>query len=201
MFLSLKRRSTESPPSGLSSKRVPETFQNSNNLSSTSISGTNLLLSDGQYWRQFWPYLPQPGAMVWLRHAGVFYCGHLISCMPELNMFSVRPNDGSQRLFTRGIEDILPADAHPFAVLPSTDDVDMPSAAVCYEPELDCLATPRPSCAPHEKVPCNSSLASSLTSSYSFPLYIDAGLSRWVWLIIPMENKCLCHWDKWQIMQ
>ncbi|KAF6768698.1 hypothetical protein AHF37_03218 [Paragonimus kellicotti] len=115
-----------------------------------------------------WSAVPQSGDFVWIRYAGNVTYGQLVHCMPELNMFTVRPDDGGlTRLVTRGIEDILPFTYEHSPLSPPGDDewdVDLHS----------CAATLIVSSSAGELAPCYSGCVDAPTSLRS-PLFIDAG--------------------------
>lgn len=90
--------------------------------SSAELSNLN---KDGvhRYWRR-WVSAPEPGTYVWIRYGDSVCYGQLVYCMPELNMYTIRPSEGgSSRLVTRGIEDILPGGTFSQSDLnPPSDD-------------------------------------------------------------------------------
>ncbi|KAA0184009.1 hypothetical protein FBUS_07023 [Fasciolopsis buskii] len=126
----------------------------------------------------------QPGDPVWVRYSGTVSFGQLMHCMPELNMYTVRSdNDGSTRLVTRGIEDILPISNAVSPSSPPGDSEWKQNSSFC---ETELLAFGE-----HQQLlSCYRDCSVPLTSLAS-PLYIDASersCSRYVYLylFVPM---------------
>ncbi|CAL8104513.1 unnamed protein product [Calicophoron daubneyi] len=86
--------------------------------------------------------------------------------MPELNMFTVRPDDGGlTRIVTRGIEDIIPVNSeHPLPLPPTEDE---------FESEASARETASPEVS-QQLISGYQGCIAPLTS-LSSPLYIDAG--------------------------
>lgn len=124
----------------------------------------NLSVDERQRYLRRWPSIPQPGTQVWIRYAGTVCHGQVVHCMPELNMFSIRPADcGSTRLVTRGIEDILPSTPHQsFMSPPAEDEWD--------DDVLNCDISPGCESKPHFSI---TSDQVRQDESFPSPLFID----------------------------
>ncbi|CAH8466626.1 unnamed protein product [Heterobilharzia americana] len=114
-----------------------------------------------------WPSTPQPGTHVWIRYGGTVCYGQVVHCMPELNMFTVRPADGSSSLVTRGLEDILPSTPQQSILTPPTEDEWDSDMVVCDESREN----------PHDIGSFTTQCETSISDSFSYPLFIDV-LSR-----------------------
>ncbi|OON13583.1 hypothetical protein X801_10639 [Opisthorchis viverrini] len=113
-----------------------------------------------------WSSMPQAGELVWIRYAGNVSYGRLVHCMPELNMFTVRPEDGGlTRLVTRGLEDILPVRSEQSIMSPPADD-EWETTTVCEHS----LTRTSEYC---ESISAYPRSAESLAPFHS-PLFIDA---------------------------
>ncbi|VDQ02737.1 unnamed protein product [Trichobilharzia regenti] len=83
--------------------------------------------------------------------------------MPELNMFTVRPADGSSSLVTRGLEDILPSTPQQSILTPPTEDEWDSDIIGCDESEQN-TSNVASLASQHE---------ASVSDSFSHPLFID----------------------------